>query len=173
MDYQLVANIFLAFASYITLAVMLKWDLIAMQENEFSNKNFMNWLQSCDESFSVKRIIPMAVLVGSATTWARQSWSVVLILAATMLVLAIVMLFSKHEKHMVYNRRAITILVIVLAVVAACATSLYTAHFSLEAAMLVLLFTAFSYVLTMGANIIAKLFFGNNNNTSNNTQQNQ
>ena len=158
MDYQLIANILLAVAACFSLVLMLRWDLLMLQHKDYSNKEFMNWLQSTDESYSTKRIVAMAALVACATPWARESWMVVLILAIVMLSLAIVMLCTKQEKSLTPSRRATTILAIVVAVVAVCAISLFTAHFSLETGMLLILFTAFSYVLMMGANWLVGFF---------------
>jgi len=158
MDYQLIANIFLAVAGFFTLAVMLKWDMLSLQLNAYSNKQMMEWLQSTDESYSTKRIVPMAALVACATPWARQSWIVVALLALIMIVLAVVMLRTKHEKSLSCNKRSIWCYIAVLVIVAACGISLFTARFSLEAGMLMMLFTAFSYVLAMGANWIASIF---------------
>ena len=137
MDYQLIANILLAVSSFFSLVVMLRWDLLMLQDKEYSNKQFMAWIQESDESYSTKRVIPMAALVACGTPWARESWMVVLLIAVAMMVLAITFL---------------------MAVVAACAVSLFTAHFSLEAGMMLMLFTAFSYALVLGVNSVAGLF---------------
>ena len=46
---------------------MIRWDLLSLKQNGYSNKEFMGWLQSTDESYSTKRIVPMAALVASTT----------------------------------------------------------------------------------------------------------
>lgn len=163
MDYPLIANILLAVASFFTLAAMLRWDALCMQQHEYSNKQFMQWLQHTDESYSTKRIVAMAALVASATSWARESWMVVAIVALTMLVLAVVTLRLKHESKARLSKRSVAIIIAVLAIAAACAASLITAHFSLEAGMMLMLFTAFSYALAMGVNIISQIVKKNNN----------
>lgn len=158
MDYQLIANILLAVSSFFSLAVMLRWDLLMLRENEYSNKQFMAWLQDSDESYSSKRIVPMAALVACATPWARESWMVVGIIAVAMVALATALLASKRKQLLQCNKRATTIILMVLAIVGVCAISLFASRYSLEAGMMLLLFTAFSYVLVLGANGIIDLF---------------
>ncbi len=155
MDYPLIANILLAVSSFFALVVMLRWDLLMLQGKDYSNKEFMAWLQETDESYSPKRIVPMAALVACATPWARESWMVVLLLAIVMAALATTMLLSKRKELLRCNKRTTIILLTIMAIVAASAISLFTAHFSLEAGMMLMLFTAFSYVLVLGVNWIA------------------
>ena len=158
MDYPLIANILLAVSSFFSLAVMLRWDLLMLRENEYSNKQFMAWLQDSDESYSSKRIVPMAALVACATPWARESWMVVGIIAVAMVALATALLASKRKQLLQCNKRATAIILMVLAIVGVCAISLFVSRYSLEAGMMLLLFTAFSYVLVLGANGIIGLF---------------
>ena len=158
MDYPLIANILLAVSSFLALVVMLRWDLLMLQDKGYSNKEFLTWLQQSEESYSAKRIVPMASLVACATTWARESWMVVLILAIAMVALASTLIYTKRKDLFKCNKRSTAILLIIMAVVAACAISLFTAHFSLEAGMMLMLFTAFSYVLVLGVNWVANLF---------------
>ena len=158
MDYQLIANILLAVSSFFSLAVMLRWDLLMLRENEYSNKQFMAWLQDSDESYSSKRIVPMAALVACATPWARESWMVVGIIAVAMVALTTALLASKRKQLLQCNKRATAIILMVLAIVGVCAISLFASRYSLEAGMMLLLFTAFSYVLVLGANGIIDLF---------------
>ena len=99
----------------------------------------------------------MAALVACATPWARESWMVVLILAVAMATLASTILLSKRKDLLQCDKRTTAILLTIMAVVAACAISLFTARFSLESGMLLMLFTAFSYVLVLGVNWIANL----------------
>jgi len=163
MDYPLISNILLAVSAFCSLVVMLQWDLLMLQGKDYNNKEFMAWLQGTDESFSPKRIVPMAALVACATPWARESWVVVLLIAIAMAVLATTLLLDKRKKLFKFNKRATIYLLIIMAVVVACAISLFTAHFSLEAGMMLMLFTAFSYALVLGVNWIANSFTKTNN----------
>ena len=158
MDYQLIANILLAVSSCFALVVMLRWDLIMLQEKDYSNKQFMAWLQESDESFSPKRIIPMAALVACATPWARESWMVVLLIAIAMAALATTLLLGKRKDLLNCDKHTTTLMLTTISIVAMSAISLFYAHFSLEAGMMLMLFTAFSYALVIGVNGIVKLF---------------
>ena len=153
MDYPLIANILLAISAFLSLVAMLRWDLLMLQDKDYSNKKFMAWLQESDETYSTKRIIPMAALMACATSWARQSWMVVLLIAIAMIAVTITLLIVKRKA--LFNLRSTATVSVVLGLVATCAVLLFNAHFSLEAGMMLLLFTAFSYVLAMGANWIA------------------
>lgn len=167
MDYQSITHISLVLAGFLALAMMLRYDMIMLQQKGYSNKKFMQSLHSSDETYSGKRIVPMAALVACASTYARESWMVVVLITIAVLALAITVMFSKKAKTQKLSLRGIVTILIVLAVVAACAASLFTAKFTLEAGMLVLLFTSFSYVLLLGANWIVGLF---SKKTNNNTQ---
>ena len=158
MDYQLIANIFLAVAGFVLLAAMLKHDMISLQSNDYSNKEFMHWLQSSNESYSTKRIVPMAALVACASQWARQSWMVVALIAVAILVLTVAMFFKKTDKRLAITGKVVLSISVILAIAAACGIILFLAKFSIEAGMLMLLFSAFSYVLTMAMNWIVRLF---------------
>lgn len=155
MDYQLIANILLAVSAFFSLVAMLRWDLLILQGKDYSNKEFMTWLHDSEETFSTKRVIPMAALMACATPWARESWIVVLLIAIAMAVLTVTLLISKRK--VLFSLRSTATVTVVMGLVATCAVLLFNAHFSLEAGMMLLLFTAFSYVLTMSANWIAKL----------------
>ncbi|MBR5639303.1 MAG: hypothetical protein IKW83_06005 [Muribaculaceae bacterium] len=173
MDYQLITSISLVVASLIALAVMLRYDMVMLQQQDYSNKKFMKWLQDSDETYSSKRIAPMAALVACASNYARESWMVVALIAIAILALPITMLMSKKNKSTTVTKRAILSIIIALVVAAACATSLINAKFSLEAGMFVLLLTSFSYALTLGANWIVGLFSKKNNNNTQSINQDE
>ena len=163
MDYQLITHISLVVAGFLALAMMLRYDMVMLQRQECGNKKFMQWLHDSDETYSAKRIVPMAALVACASTYARESWMVVALITIAILALAITMMLSKKAKSQKLSARGIITILIVLAIVAACAASLFTAQFTLEAGMLLLLFTSFSYVLMLGANWIDSIKKGTNN----------
>ena len=137
---------------------MLRWDLLTLQVKNYSNKEFMTWVQESDESYSTKRVVPMAALVACATPWARESWIVVLLIAIAMAVLATTLLLFKRKQLLKCNKRSRAYLLIIMAEVAVCAISLFRARFSLEAGMMLMLFTAFSFALVLGLNYVVSLF---------------
>ena len=155
MDYSLIANILLAISAFLSLVVMLRWDLLMLQGKDYSNKEFMAWLHDSDETFSAKRVTAMAALMACATPWARESWMVVLLIAIAIAALSITFLIGKRKA--LFSLRSTATVSVVIGLVATCVVLMFRAHFSLEAGMMLLLFTAFSYVLAMGANWIANL----------------
>ena len=173
MDYQLITNICLIIASFIALAIMLRRDMVMLQQQDYSNKKFMQWLHSSDETYSSKRIVSMATLVGCATSYARESWMVVALITLAVIALDVAMVFSKKSRAMKLSARGIATILVVLAIVAACASSLFIAKFKLEAGMLLLLFTSFSYVLLLGVNWIAGLFSKKTNNKTQSINQDE
>ena len=173
MDYQLITHISLVVAGFVALALMLCQDMAKLQHHDYSNKKFMQWLHDSDETSSSKRIMPMAALVGCATTYARQSWMVVALITIAIVALAITMLLSKKDKPLKLSPRGIVTIIIVLAVVAACSASLITAQFTLETGMFVLLMTSFSYVTLLGANWLVGLFSKKNNNKTQSINQDE
>lgn len=173
MDYQLITYISLIVAGFLSLAMMLRYDIVMLKRQDYSTKKFMKWLQDSDETYSSKRIVPMAALVACASTYARQSWMVVGLITIAILALAITMMFSKKTKGMKWSSRAIITIIVVLAIVAACGASLFTAKYTLETGMFMLLLTSFSYVLTLGANWIMSLFLKENNNKTQSINQDE
>ena len=59
-----------------------------LQQHSFSTADYYDWLRSTDETCSTKRIVMLAVLIGSTTTYAKESWLVMALLATVTLVLA-------------------------------------------------------------------------------------
>ncbi|MBP5688893.1 MAG: hypothetical protein J6X22_09685 [Muribaculaceae bacterium] len=173
MDYQLITNISLVVAGFMSLAMMLRYDMVMLQKLDCSSKKFMHWLYDSDETYSGKRIVPMAALVACASTYARQSWMVVALITIAILALAITMMLSKKTKSLKLSTRGIVTILIVLAIVAACGTSLFIAKFTLEAGMFMLLLTSFSYVLLVGVNWIVGLFTKKTNNETQSINQDE
>lgn len=173
MDYQLITHISLVVAGFLALAMMLRHDMVMLQQQDYSNKKFMAWLHDSDETYSGKRILPMAALVACASTYARESWMVVALITIAILALAITLMFSKKAKGLKLSSRSIITIIIVLAIVAACGASLFTAQFTLEAGMFMLLLASFSYVLLLGANWIVGLFSKKNHNKTQSINQDE
>ena len=116
MDYQLIANILLAVSAFFSLVAMLRWDLLILQGKDYSNKEFMTWLHDSEETFSTKRVIPMAALMACATPWARESWIVVLLIAIAMAVLTVTLLISKRK--VLFSLRSTATVAVVMGLVA-------------------------------------------------------
>ena len=100
-----IAYITLLIAALFDLSVVLGRDLTAHQENEFSNRRYNAWLRKSGELSSLRRILVLAVLIGTCTTMAQMSWIVIMILAAVLLAQGIYLLSNNHWKLFGWNSR--------------------------------------------------------------------
>jgi len=99
------ANIALLVCALFALCVMLRWDLQMQQQNSYFNSRYSKWLKQSGEAISPKRLVALAALLGVCTTWAAQSWLVVSVVAAALLILGIVLLRKKYKKPLVFTKR--------------------------------------------------------------------
>ncbi len=44
MDYQLITHISLVVASFLALTMMLRHDMVMLEQQDYSNKKFMRWI---------------------------------------------------------------------------------------------------------------------------------
>ena len=103
----LIGFISLLVAAILDMLVMLGMDVQAMQASDYSNRKYNNWLRESGELSSLKRILVLAVLIGTCTTMAQMSWIVVMILAVILIVQGIMLLRSwLGNKTLVFDRRA-------------------------------------------------------------------
>lgn len=118
MMMNLIANITLLVAALLDMIGLLGGDITAHCHNGHSNSRYYGWLSKSGELMSPKRLLSLAVFLGTFTTMAQQSWIVVLILAATLLTQAIVLLSRRHWQLMEpgknHGRMLATALIIVL-----------------------------------------------------------
>ena len=163
MEISLIVNIAFLVAIALVLSMMLRWDLQMLQQHSFSTADYYDWLRSTDETCSTKRIVMLAVLIGSTTTYAKESWLVMALLATVTLALATFLLKQQRKqplhfsKHMAIN--SFTTLLI------ACIFSTFVAIMSetpelkmLNSVYSVLFFATFSYVFSLIANWLVGLF---------------
>ena len=97
---NLTANIALAVAAMLDMIVMLGGDITAHHHYGHSNSKYYAWLSKSGELMSSKRLLLLAVFIATFTTMAQQSWMVVMILAATLLVQAIILMTGRQWKLM-------------------------------------------------------------------------
>ena len=101
---NLIANIALTAAALLDTIVLLGGDINAHRDNGHSNSRYYSWLSKSDEFLSPKRLLLLAVFVGTLTTMAQQSWMVVMLFAAVLLIQAIVLLSQRHWKFMLWEK---------------------------------------------------------------------
>ena len=106
MDTTLLAHLSLGSAALLALIGMLGQDTALLQLNHFSNSRFNSHLQEKGELSSAPRLAAIAVLVGSITTMAKESWMVVIILAVVLAILGIYLLAKKRPDASHFNGRA-------------------------------------------------------------------
>ena len=125
MTPTLIAHIGLLIAALFALCVMLRWDLQMQQQNSYFNSRYSKWLKQSGETTSSRRLVALAVLLGAITTWAQQSWLVVCVLIAVLVIMGVMMLRKRYKKPLVFTRRVgriyFTALALVLIAVALCA----------------------------------------------------
>lgn len=95
---NLIANITLLVAALLDMIVLLGGDIADHRNNGHSNSKYYRWLNKSGEIMSLKRLLLLAVFVCTFTTMALQSWIVVMILAATLLVQGIYLLWRRQWK---------------------------------------------------------------------------
>ncbi|MBR7011557.1 MAG: hypothetical protein IKI10_01550 [Muribaculaceae bacterium] len=162
----LIGYITLLVAAMLDMLVMLGMDMQAMQASGYSNRKYNNWLRESGELSSFKRVLVLAVLIGTCTTMAQMSWMVVVILAAVLLVQGIVLLRSwLGNKTLAFDRRAagryFTAIFITLIILAATgylgyrSGSVDAAH---AVAIMAVMILAITPLLTMLTNWLLKPF---------------
>lgn len=95
---NLIANITLLVAALLDMIVLLGGDIADHRNNGHRNSKYYRWLNKSGEIMSLKRLLLLAVFVGTFTTMALQSWIVVMILAATLLIQGIYLLWRRQWK---------------------------------------------------------------------------
>lgn len=153
---SLIANIALIVAALLDLIVLLGGDINAHKDNGHSNSKYYNWLSKSGELMSPKRLLLLAVFIATFTTMAQQSWMVVMILAATLLIQAIVLLSQHQWKLMICDKRtvgmlatAIILTLIVIGVVAYVGSRTSVAFASRATAMVAVMILPASPLLSM------------------------
>ena len=95
---NLIANITLLVAALLDMIVLLGGDIADHRNNGHSNSKYYRWLNKSGEIMSLKRLLLLAVFVCTFTTMALQSWIVVMILAAALLIQGIYLLWRRQWK---------------------------------------------------------------------------
>lgn len=93
---NLIANITLLVTALLDMIVLLGGDIADHRNNGHSNSKYYQWLNKSGELMSLKRLLLLAVFVCTFTTMALQSWIVVMILAATLLIQGIYLLWRRQ-----------------------------------------------------------------------------
>ena len=173
----LIAHIALAIAALLALLALLRRDIVMLQRNHFSNSSFNAHLRESSDLTSPSRLLAVAVLIGSITTMAQESWAVVAILAATLAAMGIYMLIKKQAEPKPFTGRAIEVFAIsiIVAIIATAAAAIYgmsksqveSAH---SASLMMLMCAIASPLLAMLSNWLLGLFKKNEETGTNGEQ---
>lgn len=163
MEISLIVNIAFLVAIALVLSMMLRWDLQMLQQHSFSTADYYDWLRSTDETCSTKRIVMLAVLIGSTTTYAKESWLVMALLATVTLALATFLLKQQRKQPLDFSKRmainSFTTLLIACIFTTIVAIMSKTPELKmLNSVYSVLFFATFSYVFSLIANWLVSLF---------------
>lgn len=163
MEISLIVNITFLVAIALVLSMMLRWDLQMLQQHSFSTADYYDWLRSTDETCSTKRIVMLAVLIGSTTTYAKESWLVMALLATVTLALATFLLKQQRKQSLHFSKRmainSFTTLLIACIFTTIVAIMSETPELKmLNSVYSVLFFATFSYVFSLIANWLVSLF---------------
>lgn len=101
-------------AALFGLCAMVRWDLQMMQQNGYSNSRYFTWLRQSGEPTSLKRILVLAVLIGSLTSMALGSWMVMAALAGVLIIFGFVMFFRRQDRPLVLSGRAVRLYIFTL-----------------------------------------------------------
>ena len=111
---NLIANIVMTISALFCMVVFLGGDITKHREMGHSNAKYSQWLRKSGELLSPKRLLLLVVFLGNLTTMAQESWIVIMILAAALLILGIVQLKGRQWKLMERDKRTDRMLSIVL-----------------------------------------------------------
>lgn len=114
-------------AALFGLCAMVRWDLQMMQQNGYSNSRYFTWLRQSGEPTSLKRILVLAVLIGSLTSMALGSWMVMAALAGVLIIFGFVMFFRRQDRPLVLSGRAVRLYIftLILALLAVAAVFIF------------------------------------------------
>ncbi len=165
MEICLVVNAAFIAVIVMNLCVMLRIDMRPLQQCGFSSKAYYDWVRGTDDTCSTKRIVMLAVLIASTTSYAQSSWMVIGVLAIVTFMLTCYLWRQCSKTPLKFGKRmaavyavAICIAVIVTAMAALTAQ---TPPLQLQHAIYsALFFASFSYCLTLCANWLVAQFLG-------------
>ncbi|MDO4510983.1 MAG: hypothetical protein Q4B68_04085 [Bacteroidales bacterium] len=163
MDINSIVNISFLAVLFVAQCAILRWDTFMLQQKNFSTGDYYDWVRSSDEVYSTKRISLLAIMLAFASSFATDSWMVMVILTIATLALAIYLFRLKCKFDPEYRKRMLVIyLGGIETVIEVAAASMILGDNMDEririATYTVLFFTAFSYVLTIAMNWFVNIF---------------
>lgn len=148
-----VTSISLLIISAITLLMVLKRDLMMLQQNSYRNERYVRWFHSSHESTSTLRIascIALFVMFVHSFPYVSQA----IVAAAAQIWIVVTLLNRKYKKPLVFTARAKRIYATMVGMVAALALASYLISDDIVATICVIMAsTLVSPLFLLGANI--------------------
>lgn len=162
---ELIADIMLLVASALALVLMLMRDVCSMRQCGFSTASFYKYVTDTEEYLSVWRIMLLVIFVASLTVMALSSAYVVVALALAVAATDVAawrkrQTLPSRDSHAVRLLAAATVLLLILAAVAAIRSGLY------YGAVAALGMATFSYAATLTVNWLMQPFERKNSQIS-------
>lgn len=147
----IISIIFLA-AGLFLLVFVLRADVLKIQELNYDNGQYYEWLTTTDEYLTVRRILTLVIFIASVTTMAIDSYFVVAALAMGVVALGVSMVREGACKPFLPNARAWRLYAVMLvAMLAVIAVVALTKEFY-YAGVAAVFFSTFSYAFTLAFN---------------------
>ncbi len=140
----------------VDLALLLRRDVQVLQQHDYLNSRYYQWIQSSDEYLTVKRVIALVVFIASVTTMAVNSPYVVAALALVLLLQAISQFKEKKQEKPLFNKRLKRLYFTQLALMLFVAAIVYLTNGLYYAGVTMVFFLAFSYAFTIAVNWLMK-----------------
>lgn len=163
MSVSLIVNIAFLVTLLGAWCVILRYDVQMLQQNEFSTQAFYSDIRTSDETYTTQRVAFIAIFLASTTTYATQSWMVMLLLCIATFAVAAYQFNRRKNQPVEFSKRfginyfATLPLPILTAVVAS--MWCHSIEDAVSCAILIFLFfTTFSYAISLCANWCISLF---------------
>ena len=163
MTISLIVNIAFLVTLLGAWCLMLRHDVLMLQQNDFNTQSFYTDIRTSDETYTTQRVALIAIFLASTTTYATQSWMVVLLLCLATLAIALYQFFQRRKHPVDFNKRFginyfTTLPLPILTAVVVSFWCHSTEDVVWCAILVFLFFTTFSYAITLCANWVISLF---------------
>lgn len=147
----IISILFLA-AGLFLLVFMLRTDVLKIQELNYDNGQFYDWITTTDEYLTVRRILALVIFIASVTTMAIDSHFVVAALAIGVVALGVSVVKSDACNPFLPSKRAWRLFAVMLAFMLAVIVGVALTTGLYYAGVAAVFFSTFSYAFTLAFN---------------------
>lgn len=144
----IISILFLA-AGLFLLVFVLRADVLKIQELNYDNAQYYEWLTTTDEYLTVRRILTLVIFIASVTTMAIDSHYVVAALAIGVVALGVSVVKSGTFRPFLPSARAWRLYAVMLAVMFAVMVVVALAKGFYYAGVTAVFFSTFSYAFPL------------------------